>query len=73
VALNANGRVVARRGSFLGIGPDGAPEGLLFPASIVISGGSIYVTNLALVLTPAVGDEPEEDVTTYTVSRVPLD
>jgi hypothetical protein len=31
------------------------------------------VTNLALPLTPAVGDEPEEDVTTYTVSRIPLD
>ncbi|HUG56545.1 MAG TPA: hypothetical protein VMJ92_05645, partial [Candidatus Limnocylindrales bacterium] len=33
VALNANGRVVARRGSFEGIGRDGAPRGLLFPAS----------------------------------------
>jgi sugar lactone lactonase YvrE len=73
VALNANGRIVERRGSFIGIGSDGAPQGLLFPASIVIRGGNIYVTNLALALTPAVGDEPEEDVTTYTVSRVPLD
>ena len=73
VALNANGRIVERRGSFIGIGPDGTPQGLLFPASIVISGGSIYVTNLALALTPAIGDEPEEDVTTYTVSKVPLD
>ena len=73
VALNANGRIVERRGSFLGIGSDGAPQGLLFPASIVIKGESIFVTNLALPLTPAVGDEPEEDVTTFTVSRVPLD
>jgi len=72
VALNANGRVVERRGSFEGIGPDGAPRGLLFPASIVLSRGSIFVTNAALVLTPAVGDEPEEDVTTFTVSRIPL-
>jgi sugar lactone lactonase YvrE len=72
VALNANGRVVERRGSFQGVGPDGAAVGLLFPASIVISRGSIFVTNLALPLTPAVGDEPEEDVTTYTVSRIPL-
>jgi sugar lactone lactonase YvrE len=72
VALNANGRVVERRGSFQGIGSDGAAQGLLFPASIVISRGSIYVTNLALALTPAIGDEPEEDVTTYTVSRIPL-
>ena len=73
VALNANGRVVERRGSFRGVGKDGAARGLLFPASVVISRGSIYVTNLALALTPAVGDEPEEDVTTFTVSRIPLD
>jgi len=72
VALNASGRVVARRGSFEGVGPNGAPRGLLFPASIVFSRGSIYVTNLALVLTGAVGDEPEEDVTTFTVSRIPV-
>ncbi|MGH2797536.1 MAG: NHL repeat-containing protein [Thermoleophilaceae bacterium] len=72
VALNANGRVVAQRGSFSGIGPDGAPRGLLFPASTVLRQGAIFVTNTALALTPAVGDEPEEDVTKFTVSRVPL-
>ena len=73
VALNSRGRVVERRGSFKGIDHDGAVKGLLFPASIVISRGDIYVTNLALPLTPAEGDEPEEDVTTYTVSRIELD
>lgn len=72
VALNGVGRIVDRRGSFGGIGPDGAARGLLFPASIVISQGNIFVTNLALPLTPAVGDEPEEDVTTFTLSRIPL-
>jgi len=72
VALNANGRVVDRRGSFEGIGPDGAPKGLLFPASIVLSRGSLFVTNLAVALTPVIGDEPEENVTTFTVSRIPL-
>jgi sugar lactone lactonase YvrE len=72
VALNAKGRVVERRGSFDGVGKDGAPKGLLFPASIVFSRGSLFVTNTALALTPAVGDEPEEDVTTYTVSRIQL-
>jgi sugar lactone lactonase YvrE len=71
VALNSSGRVIARRGSFEGVGPDGAPRGLLFPASIVLSRGSLFVTNLALVLTGAAGDEPEEDVTTFTVSRIP--
>ncbi|HWM44229.1 MAG TPA: NHL repeat-containing protein [Burkholderiales bacterium] len=72
VALNANGRVIERVGSFEGVGRDGAARGLLFPASIVISRGDIYVTNLALALTSAVGDEPEEDVSTYTVSRFRL-
>ena len=72
VALNANGRVVARLGSFQGIGRDGAPKGLLFPASPVIVGDEIFVTNLAIALTPASGDEPEEDVTRWTVSRIKL-
>jgi len=72
VALNGSGRIVDRVGSFDGILPDGSAKGLIFPASIVISQGSLYVTNLALPLTPAIGDEPEEDVTTYTVSRISL-
>ncbi len=72
VALNANGRVVARLGSFEGIGRDGAPRGLLFPASPVIVGDEMFITNLAIALTPAVGDEPEEDVTRWTVSRIKL-
>jgi sugar lactone lactonase YvrE len=72
VALNANGRVVARRGSFRGVGRDGAARGLLFPASLVLSRGSFIVTNAALALTPAAGDEPEEDVRTFTLARVEL-
>ncbi len=70
VALNENGRVVARLGGFDGIRRDGSPDGLLFPASAVIVGDDMYVTNLALPLTDAAGDEPEEDVTRYTVSRL---
>jgi sugar lactone lactonase YvrE len=72
VALNGNGRPVERVGSFEGIGRDLAAKGLLFPASIVISRGFVYVTNLALALTAQNGDEPEEDVRTYTVSRFRL-
>lgn len=72
VALNENGRVIVRLGSFEGIAHDGAPKGLLFPASPVIVGDDMFVTNLALALTPAVGDEPEEDVTRWTVSRIKL-
>jgi DNA-binding beta-propeller fold protein YncE len=71
VALDFRGRVVERRGAFEGIGPDGAPRGLLFPASIVIVRDDIYVTNAALALTQQAGDEPEEDARTFTVSRVP--
>jgi sugar lactone lactonase YvrE len=70
VALNERGRVVARLGEFQGIRRDGSPDGLLFPASVAIVGDELFVTNLALPLTPAVGDEPEEDVTRFTVSRL---
>ena len=70
VQLNANGRVVQRLGGFGGVRKDGTPEGLLFPASIVFVGEDMFVTNAALALTPAVGDEPEEEVTRYTISRV---
>jgi sugar lactone lactonase YvrE len=72
VGLNAQGRVVERLGGFEGIRHSGAPDGLLFPASIVIRGQDLYVTNLALPLTGAVGDEWEEDVTRWTISRVRL-
>jgi sugar lactone lactonase YvrE len=73
VALNENGRVIARLGGFQGIRTDGSPDGLLFPASAVIVGNEMFVTNLALPLTPTVaGDEPEEDVEQFTVSRLKL-
>jgi len=70
VALNAQGRPIARLGGFDGVGRDGKANGLLFPASMVIHDGWMYVTNLALPLTATVGDEPEEDVTRWTVARV---
>jgi DNA-binding beta-propeller fold protein YncE len=72
VALDASGRVVARLGEFRGIRRDGTPDGLLFPASPVIFGDDIFVTNLSIPLTDAVGDEPEEDVTRWTISRMKL-
>jgi len=68
--LNEDGRVIDSIGSFEDIDKDGAPQGLLFPASLVITGKSIYVTNLALPLTSAERDELEEDVTLYTVSKL---
>lgn len=50
VVLDPSGRVIAKLGDFGGLGPDGAPNGLLFPASLIRSGKFIYVTNLALDL-----------------------
>jgi sugar lactone lactonase YvrE len=72
LALNAQGRVVVRAGEFEGLRRDGAPRGLLFPASLVAVDGWMYVTNAALALTPAAGDEPEEDVTRWNVARFRL-
>jgi DNA-binding beta-propeller fold protein YncE len=70
VVLNGNGQVIEKLGDFLGLRKNGAPRGLLFPASVVFSRDSAFVTNLALPLTSAVGDEPEEDVRVYTISRI---
>jgi DNA-binding beta-propeller fold protein YncE len=69
VALDSAGRIVIKAGEFLGVRKDGTPDGLLFPASLVISRGWMYVTNLALPLTPAASDEPEDFVQHWTVSR----
>jgi hypothetical protein len=57
-------------GDFLGIRHDGSAQGLIFPASLVIVGKELFVTNLALPLTG--GDEPEADVTRYTISRMKI-
>ena len=72
VALNDKGRPTIRAGVFEGVGRDGVPRGLLFPASMAVADGWMYVANLALPLTDAVGDEPEEDVRRWTVSRIRL-
>jgi len=60
VALDAHGLVRARAGRFEGIGADGAPLGLLFPAATAVQGKRMLVANLALPLTPREGDEWEE-------------
>jgi len=70
VALNESGRVIAKLGDFHGIRKDGAPDGLLFPASMVIIGDWMYVTNTALPLTGMPGAEPEADVTRWTIARM---
>ena len=71
VALNEDGRIIARLGEFQGINKNGTPDGLLFPASPAIVDGWMYVTNLALPLT-GTPDEPEADVTRWTIARIKL-
>ncbi len=77
VVLNSDGRHVAKLGDFGGIGRDGAPNGLLFPASLVRSGHFIYVTNLSLDLRNFNADFTTGDsawaaeVTRHTISRIP--
>ena len=65
------GRVRAELGEFHGI-KKGAPRGLLFPASLAIAKKKIIVTNLSFPLTMTMGDEPEEDVTEFTISSIKI-
>jgi DNA-binding beta-propeller fold protein YncE len=83
VVINPSGRTIAKLGDFNGLDHDGAPIGLLFPASLVFSGPFVYVTNLAIdlrlfddptqpTLTNGTGDSPwTADVKVHTISRIP--
>ena len=59
-------------------GPEGAPNGLLFPASLVFRGNFLFVTNLSLDLGAALADPSKRtvdspwaaQVTTFTISRI---
>lgn len=70
--VDEQGLIRVRAGEFLGVGADGTPRGLLFPASTAVSGPWMVVTNLALPLTPATGDEWEERVTRWNLVRFKL-
>jgi hypothetical protein len=76
--VNLSGRVIAKLGDFSGLDPTGAPNGLLFPASLVVSRGFLYVTNLSLDLRVAVAPDVmavdsqwAAGVTRHTVARIP--
>jgi DNA-binding beta-propeller fold protein YncE len=78
VVLDSDGRHLAKLGDFNGVGSDGRPNGLLFPASLVRSGHFIYVTNLSLDLRAAVGpnattgdSEWTTQVTRHTIAIIP--
>lgn len=70
VSLDEDGRVVDVLGAFLGVRSNGEAKGLIFPASIAFYRGDLFVTNLALPLDGVPGNEWEEEVTRYTVSRI---
>lgn len=71
-------KVIAKRGDFEGLSPNGTVEGLLFPASPAFSpdGKILYVSNLALYLPYAGVPEPSIDspwtlkVEHYTIAAV---
>ncbi len=77
VVIDPAGRAIAKLGDFGGAIRDGAPVGLLFPASLRLVGDSLLVTNLSLDLrlfspTFATIDSPWcAEVTRYTVSVLP--
>jgi sugar lactone lactonase YvrE len=72
-----NGRAIAKLGDFDGLSHDGAPVGLLFPASLVLHGEFLYVTNLSLDLRlfnpafNAVDSVWAASVRKHTVARIP--
>ncbi|WP_202843457.1 SMP-30/gluconolactonase/LRE family protein [Luteimonas saliphila] len=69
VGLDKQGKERVRAGHFGGIGPDGAPIGLLFPAATAVQGDRMLVANLALPLTTRDGDEWEEEVTRWNLMQ----
>ncbi|HSC22138.1 MAG TPA: SMP-30/gluconolactonase/LRE family protein [Casimicrobiaceae bacterium] len=77
VVVDPTGKVIAKLGDFDGIDRQGAPIGLLFPASPVIVGGFVYVTNLSLDLhgsfglPQAVDSQWAAQVTRHTIARLP--
>jgi SMP-30/Gluconolactonase/LRE-like region len=75
VVIDKTGKVIAKIGDFNGVS-NGSPVGFLFPASLVRSGDSVYVTNLSLDLRPITGQQSVESqwaamVTRNTLSRIP--
>jgi sugar lactone lactonase YvrE len=74
VVVDPSGRVIAKLGDFNGIDRQGAPAGLLFPASLVRVGNFIYVTNLSLDLrlfgAPTIDSQWAAQVTRHTIARI---
>ena len=74
VVVDRTGRAIAKLGDFDGL-RRGAPQGLLFPASLARHGGWVYVTNLSLDLRlfglpQSVDSQWAAEVTTHTIARL---
>ena len=74
VVLDKTGKAISKLGDFDGV-RNGSPIGLLFPASLVRRGDSIYITNLSLDLRPVVGQQSivsqyAAQVTRHTIARI---
>jgi sugar lactone lactonase YvrE len=74
VVVDPTGKAIAKLGDFDGL-RHGAPDGLLFPASLARRGDWVYVTNLALDirlfgLPQAVDSQWAAQVTRHTISRL---
>ena len=72
VMFEPTGKVHGKLGVSGRLRKDGSHSGLLFPASLIIADDTIYVTNLALALTSATGDEIEEAVSKYSISAIKI-
>jgi hypothetical protein len=74
VIVDPTGKAIGKLGDFDGL-KKGAPDGLLFPASLVFEGDSVLVTNLSLDLRlfgfNAVDSQWAAQVTRHTVARLP--
>jgi sugar lactone lactonase YvrE len=74
VVVDPTGRAIAKLGDFDGIDHQGAPVGLLFPASLVRVGNFLYVTNLSLDLrlfgANTVDAQWAAQVTRHTIARI---
>jgi sugar lactone lactonase YvrE len=74
VVIDPTGKAIAKLGDFDGL-KHGAPDGLLFPASLARRGDWIYVSNLALDLRlfglpQSVDSQWAAEVTRHTISRL---
>ena len=74
VVVDKTGKAISKLGDFGGI-RGGKPVGLLFPASLVQHGDSIYITNLSLDLRPVVGQQSivsqyAAQVKRHTIARI---